>query len=366
MIQAFLKWLDIDANAWVLQVFLVVLATVLTNFIVKLTLDRLHRKLEKTNNLWDDAILLASRRPLTLLIWVIGLSIAADIIQNLQANDIFSYTDMLRRIALILLLLMFFNQLVKNLEENFLQKAKNNEIDADQISIRVIGRLLRLSVMLTAGLVVLQTMGISVTGVLAFGGVGGIAVGFAAQDLLANFFGGMIIYLDRPFKIGDWVRSPDREIEGTVEEIGWRVTIIRTFDKRPLYIPNSVFTKISVENPSRMLNRRIYETIGLRYKDANKVNEIIAAVKSMLQQHEDIDNEKTLIVNFNKMASSSLDFFIYTFTKTTDWVEYHQVKQDVLLRIIDIIHQNDADIAFPTTTLDGFPEMYSAVKATGK
>ena len=106
----------------------------------------------------------------------------------------------------------------------------------------------------------------------------GIAVGFAAKDLLANFFGGLMVYLDRPFAIGDWIRSPDREIEGTVEEIGWRVTCIRTFDKRPIYVPNSVFTQVTVENPSRMLNRRIYETIGVRYDDAAKVRDIITDV----------------------------------------------------------------------------------------
>ena len=80
----------------------------------------------------------------------------------------------------------------------------------------------------------------------------------------------MFVYLDRPFAVGDWVRSPDREIEGTVENIGWRVTRIRTFDKRPLYIPNSIFSQIAVENPSRMSNRRIKETIGIRYDDASK------------------------------------------------------------------------------------------------
>ena len=105
---------------------------------------------------------------------------------------------------------------------------------------------------------------------LTFGGVGGLIVGLAAKDLLSNFFGGMMIYFDRPFKVGDWIRSPDRQIEGTVERIGWRMTIIRTFDKRPLYVPNSVFSSIVVENPSRMLNRRINETFGLRYQDADK------------------------------------------------------------------------------------------------
>ena len=87
---------------------------------------------------------------------------------------------------------------------------------------------------------------------MAFGGIGGIAIGFAAKDLLANFFGALMIFLDRPFSIGDWIRSPDREIEGVVEDIGWRSTKIRTFDKRPLFIPNSAFASLTVENASKM------------------------------------------------------------------------------------------------------------------
>ena len=91
----------------------------------------------------------------------------------------------------------------------------------------------------------MQTLGFSVSGVMAFGGIGGIAIGFAAKDLLANFFGALTIYLDRPFSEGDWIRSPDREIEGIVENIGWRLTVIRSFDKRPIYVPNSVFASIA-------------------------------------------------------------------------------------------------------------------------
>ena len=346
-------WLGLGANTWMAEVFAVVFITVVINYFVKVLLTKTHAKLLITENVWDDAVIIAARKPITLFVWVIGLSIAAEIIQNVTVNELFSYTPLIRRIAIILLIMMFLIRLIKNIEENFLQKSKNSETDVDEITIRVLARLVRVSILLTSGLVVLQTLGISVTGVIAFGGVGGIAIGFAAQDLLANFFGGLIVYLDRPFTVGDWIRSPDREIEGTVEDIGWRVTVIRTFDKRPLYIPNSIFTKISVENPSRMSNRRIYETIGLRYEDSTKVREIIAAVKAMLANHEEIDTDATLIVNFNTMAASSLDFFIYTFTKTTDWVYYHEVKQDVLLKIIDIVHEHDADIAFPTTTIDG-------------
>jgi len=197
----------------------------------------------------------------------------------------------------------------------------------------------------------LQQVGINISAVLAFGGIGGIAIGFAAKDLLSNFFGGLTIYLDRPFTVGDWIRSPDRSIEGTVEHIGWRLTRILTFDKRPLYIPNSIFTTIAIENPQRMLNRRIYETIGIRYDDIGQMGAITADVRSMLENHPEIDTDQTLMVNFNAFGPSSVDFFIYTFTKTTRWAYFHEVKHEILLKISDIIASHGAEIAYPTSTL---------------
>jgi len=345
----------ISNNTWILHVFGIVLATVLINFLLRRILNRLQLNAEKTVNLWDDAVVAATKKPLLLFVWVIGISVAAEILEAVTetSGEIFEYTGLARRIAVIGLLMMFLVRLISNIEHNLINKNALKDVNADEVTVKVMGRLLRIAVLITGTLVALQTLGISISGVLAFGGIGGIAVGFAAKDLLANFFGGLMVYLDRPFSIGDWVRSPDREIEGTVEDIGWRLTKIRTFDKRPLYIPNSLFTTITLENPSRMTNRRIYETIGLRYCDADKMRAIIDAVKSMLLEHDEIDTNQTLIVNFNAMAASSLEFFVYTFTKTTNWVHFHSVKQDVLLKIIDIIHAHGADIAFPTRTLDG-------------
>ena len=112
-----------------------------------------------------------------------------------------------------------------------------------------------------------------------------------------------------------------------------------------------MYKRQALENPSRMTNRRINETIGIRYDDAGKMREIIKLVRKMLLAHPDIDQDKTLIVNFNAFASSSLDFFIYTFTKTTNWVDYHQIKQDVLLKVLDIIEGQGAETAFPTSTV---------------
>ncbi len=168
----------------------------------------------------------------------------------------------------------------------------------------------RLFIITIGVLTIMQAFGLSLSGLLTFGG-GWLNRRSCCKDLLSNFFGGLMIYFDRPFKVGDWIRSPDRQIEGTVERIGWRMTSIRTFDKRPLYVPNSVFSNIVVENPSRMLNRRIYEVVGLRYDDADKVPEIITAVREMLKNHKDIDTRQTLIVNFDTFGPSSLNF-IYT------------------------------------------------------
>ena len=330
---------------------MVIFITLMVNFFQKRITGKLYEKLKHTPNYMDDALIEALRRPLTFLIWIVGLSFASKIVAQKSQAVIFNAVDPLRDVGLIFTFAWFLVRLITRLEKNILIKKAARGEAVDRTTAEAIAKLLRVSVIITAFLVMLQTLGYSISGVLAFGGIGGIAVGFAAKDLLANFFGGLMIYMDRPFNVGDWIRSPDREIEGTVENIGWRLTRILTFDKRPLYIPNSVFTSITVENPSRMTNRRIKETIGIRYEDAGKMRAIINDVKNMLQQHKAIDRHKTLIVNFNSYAPSSLDFFIYTFTKTTDWIEFHEIKQDILLKIIDIIEAHDAECAFPTTTV---------------
>ncbi len=344
---------------WAVKVFAAVTLTLLVRFAAMRIMKTAGRHLEKTANRWDDALLEAARAPLSWLILVLGLIWAVEISEGHFQTALFSPDNLglVRRLAFIALITLFlvrFITLAETYFENDIRAGKVPDKNRlDPTTLNAVAKLLRLSAVISGALIALPTLGIEITALLAFGGIGGIAVGFAAQDLLSNFFGGLMIYLDRPFAIGDWIRSPDREIEGTVESIGWRLTVVRTFDKRPLYIPNSVFTKLSLENPSRMTNRRIYETIGIRYQDADKMGDIVGRVREMLERHEDIDPGQTLIVNFNAYAESSLDFFVYTFTKTTDWVRFHGIKQDVMLRIIEIVHACGADFAFPTRTIEG-------------
>jgi MscS family membrane protein len=338
-------------EAWVGETFAIVLATAVAHFIVHHVLRRLRAQLEKTRNLYDDALLDAARRPLAWAIWLVGVSWAAETVggEAVQA-EIFEAVGPAREVGIIALLCWFAVRFISFVETH-IADADYRENPADPTTASAVGKLLRASVIITAALMAMQTLGFSISGVLAFGGVGGIAVGFAARDLLANFFGAIMVFLDRPFSVGDWIRSPDKSIEGTVEEIGWRLTRIRTFDARPLYVPNATFASITVENPSRMTNRRIYETIGVRYQDVGVLESIVTDVKQMLAEHEAIDHDKTLMVNFVEFGASSLDFFVYAFTRTTVWAEFHAIKQDVLFRIARIIDGHGAEIAFPTRTV---------------
>ncbi len=344
-------------SAWLIAVFSIIFLTLLCAFFARIFFNRLEVQLLKTKNHWDDILLHAVRRPIIFMIWLLGGSLAIFagniVVTDLgsdSSNMLLSIVSPFRRVGIILLVAWFLIRLI-SLTEVKLIDPKGIDTTLDHTTISAFGKLLRLSIIISVTLVVLQSLGYSISGVLAFGGIGGIAVGFAAKDLLANFFGGLMIYMDRPFKVGDWIRSPDKNIEGVVEDIGWRLTRIRTFDKRPLYVPNATFTSISVENPSRMSNRRIYETVGVRYADIDTLSVILEDVRQMLENHQDIDSQQTLMVNFNKMAESSLEFFIYTFTQTTNWERYHRVKEDVLFNVARIIEQHNAQVAFPTQTL---------------
>lgn len=345
---------------WVWEAGIVCLITL----IASLAWHYAHKKIEgfikNSKNRWDDIALNAFGTPINWLIVIIGASWFADITARHFSAEIISSIPVARQLAVLIVAAWGTWRLISGVEE------KQLDHGSDPTTVQLVGKVTKLAVIILIILPVFQILGISISGMLAFGGMGGLIVGMAAKDLLSNFFGSIMIYLDKPFVVGDWIRSPDRSIEGTVEKIGFRLTSIRTFDKRPLYVPNSVFTNISVENPSRMTNRRINETIGVRYSDSRKLPIILDEVRTMLVEHDDIDDTQTLIVNFNSFGASSLDFFIYTFTKTTNWIDFHHIKQDVMLKILNIIHEHDADCAFPTRTLhlDSMPEPQALAAAS--
>ena len=327
---------------------IVVLAAVIVNFILRRVLTRMENKARQTSILWDDALFFAARKPVTWMVWVAGFSITAQIVKSELSTELLGIVPVIRTVGVIACFSWFLVRLIRNIQGAFLQQKIERGETPDRTTADAVGKILRILVIVVAFLVGLQSLGFSISGVLAFGGIGGIAIGFAAKDLLANFFGGLMIHLDRPFVVGDWIRSSEKNIEGNVEEIGWRITRIRTFDKRPLYVPNSIFVNITVENPSRMSNRRINEIIGVRYDDITKIKSVVEDIRAMLLIHPEIDQSQVPSVAFTKFNEFSLDIMVNTFTRTTSGPVFYEVKQDVLLKIADIIAQNGAEIAFPT------------------
>ena len=346
----------IDAYSWAMQVFFIIFLALLASYVETILYTKILPKLERKEHFWQTAFMRALHAPLQPLIWFLGITYAAGIAAARGGDFPFcDFIDPARTVGSAIFVVWFFVRLIREVEANLLAPGKR-KMRFDETSVKAIGQLLRISIIITTSLMVLQTIGVPVSGVIAFGGIGAAAVGFAAKDLLANFFGGFIIFLDRPFAIGDWVRSPDRNIEGVVEDIGWRLTRLRTFDKRPLYVPNGVFSSISIENPSRMRNRRIKTFVGLRYDDAAKLPVILEDMREMLKNHPEIDTTQFLMVNFVNFGDSSLDIMIYTFTKTTNWVHFQNVQEDVFLKVLDIVAKHGAELAFPTQTLHINPE----------
>lgn len=359
----------IGLKPWALTVFLIVLAAMLLDFLQRSLMKRLGAVVSNTRNLWDDAIFYAAARPLSLLVWLIGVTFAVQMIPVREEGGLLDVNLIvpIRQIGVLYALTWFLYAFVKNTEKNIVRNAGREGRTVDQTTVAALGRVVRITLVVTAILVALDTLGFNIAGLMAAGGIGGLAIGLASRDMLANFFGGITVFIDRPFGIGDWIVLSDQGIEGVVEEIGWRQTTIRKFDKRPVYVPNAMFTTASVENPSRMTNRRINETIGLRYRDIDQVQEITDAVREMLVNHPEIDEQQTLMVHLDAFGESSVDFFIYCMTHTVVWQKFHEIKQDVLLKISEIVCEHGAAIAFPTRTVNleeipGLPQPQTASK----
>ena len=334
------------------QIIIVLVITLIASRIRHVIINSVERKLSATEQIWSTSIVEALRQPAALLIWIVGVSFSLDLVRVEYQTPIFDSIPTLRIVAVIATLTWFLMKLGRFYERHYIEKKVAEDARYDRTTVQFVGKILRASAVVLGALVAMQSLGLSIAGIVAFGGVGGIAIGFAARELVANYFGAIMLFLDKPFQVGDTITSPEREIEGTVLEIGWRQTIIQRFDTRTLYVPNSAFATISVRNHTRQINRRIYEYVGIRYNDSAQLEAIVSDIKSMVENHPEIDQSNSIMVNFDRFAASSLDIFIYCFTRTTAWAEFQAVKQDVLVKAMDVITSHGAEIAFPTTTVN--------------
>jgi MscS family membrane protein len=223
------------------------------------------------------------------------------------------------------------------------------------MAISFLSRIYTILILVIGAGALMITFGVPATALAAVGGGAGVGLAFGTQNISQNFFSGFMLFFNRPFKEGDWIRTDG--MEGTVENIGWYHTRLRTFDRRPMYIPNAVFATNSIINPGQMYNRRILANIGLRYEDIPAMNTITQQVRALLQNHNSIDQDQIILVHFNAWESSSINLQIYCFTKTTIWKEFLDIQQEVFLEIAKIVQSNNADFAFDCTTLYPAPNL---------
>ncbi len=223
-------------------------------------------------------------------------------------------------------------------------------IDKEQSSLeKLVIKIIKILILVIGGVSILQEWGYNVTGFIASLGLLGMAFALAAKDTVANLFGSFVIFTDKPFKVGDWIKTPD--VEGTIEHIDIRSTKIRTFAQALVTVPNAVLANSAIINWSQMGKRRIKMKLGLTYDtDAKTIQVIVSQIKEMLSSHKDI-HQDTIYIYFTEFDNSSLNIFCYYFTNTTVWGEYMAVKENTNLKIMEIIEKNNANFAFPSQSL---------------
>ena len=196
---------------------------------------------------------------------------------------------------------------------------------------------------------ILSDWGYNIGALLTGLGLGGLAFALAAKDTLANLFGSIMIMIDRPFRMGDWILTPT--VEGTVEDIGFRSTKIRTFAQALVSVPNSIVSNEPITNWTRMGKRRITFRLGVKYDTTpEQMRKLVKEIKEMLHLYDEI-HPQTIYVYFENFGDSALEIFLYFFTKTTNWMKYLEIKEEVNLRIMKILDEVGVEVAFPSTSL---------------
>ncbi len=317
---------------------------VLRNF-----LERIRRRWK--TNIGLNALLYALALPIQWTIWGLALLYSLDIIANSLEVDVDCFYLSQTRRVFLLAMATWTAFRYKHVLESELTARYESESKEKFALVTAMSRLLSAFVIIIAALILLEILHIPIAALLAFGGLGGLAIGLAAQGLIANFFGGLMIHINRHIAIGDWILSPNKQFEGVVEEIGWYQTRIRTLERRPTFIPNSLITDAIIENPGRMRHRRILNSFFLTYQSLDKVEGIVKEIEEMMKGQKGVDKNQLCFVNFTDYAESGIEFEFYCFSTQTRVREYRQVREQILLKIAKIVKEAGAEFAYPTRTL---------------
>lgn len=334
----------------ILKALIILVITVILCFLLPIFYQKYQRRLNSKSPILSVALLESIYKPLMVLIAIMGIIYALESLciawKGLSAEQL----HLIRNLTFTGLFAWFLWRFVSVVKEAFLQTYKNKTPNKaiDKTLVHGLSQIAKLSIIILTALSVFQIFGFSMAGILAFGGMGGVVIGFAAKDLLANLFGSFMLFLDRPFVIGDRISLPALKVEGAVEEIGWRVCRLRTPDCRPVYIPNALFLNLVVENPSRMKFRRFYCRISLRYQDLMKVPAILEDMQSILKDNTAIDKNRSITVNLSELGNTSLNLVVIAYTDIVNGADFLKLQQALFLELLACIQQHGAEWSFPS------------------
>jgi MscS family membrane protein len=236
----------------------------------------------------------------------------------------------------------------KNEIENTLLSDSSKKIDVT--TVRIVGRLVTLGIGLVTFLVILQTFGINIAPLLAFGSIGAASIGFAGKDVIANFCSGIMLQITRPFVRGDQIFLPEKHIEGTIEDIGWFRTSIRDIEKRAVYFPNNYFSTMVVVNVTRMTHKRLKQTLKLPLSAIEKISDVIPRIRETISRTEAIDTRYPVHVFLKAFGDYACEVEIEAYSKITNIEIFNKFQQEILLKIQAILAEKEIPFALPTMT----------------
>jgi MscS family membrane protein len=283
--------------------------------------------------------------PIKLFIYLIVFSYVLNVLFNQFNLSKLSNGNIKIRNILITLIVTWIAFRYKNFLMKKFEKKFQHKIDGS--SIEFISKILSILLFFISLLIILELIGLNIMPLVAFGGIGAAAIAFAAKDMIANFFGGLMIYINRPFKINEIIEIPKENIKGHIEHIGWYSTLIREVNKEAIYIPNSTFSTFTIKNRSRRTHRRIELDIPIRHIDFLKIEKVILEIRNFLKDNQNIDVNLDQLVYISKIDGYFLNLNIKVYTKITDSKNFGQLNQDVILEIEKLLNENSIEIAYP-------------------
>ncbi|MDM8567281.1 mechanosensitive ion channel family protein [Candidatus Halobeggiatoa sp. HSG11] len=325
-----------------------ILAIVLHKLFAQVVLKQLKKLVKQTQTVVDDEIFNALQTPLKFIFIVLSFYLITIVLK--LPSDINKFFIQLLHSLIIFIIFWAIYRCIEpfSFVIDSITAAFGTELTHGLKKLFING--LKSFILLIGLTALLNEWGINIFALLASLGIVGAAIAFAAKDSLANIFASLTIIFDNMFRQGDWIMTPD--VEGTVEEIGSRTTKIRTFSKAVITIPNAILINSAVVNWSRMTNRRIKMRIGLEYRTTPKqVTNIIQHIKDYLQNNPDIETDPSkaiMLIHLVEFNDSSIDILLYYFTKTTGWQEWMEIKEQNLLKFMEIIENEGAAFALPS------------------